>query len=114
MVTVGVGHERMKRILQAVRDWNRRRVFKPGRVLSRFIARDVKREIEVVSVDRITDGIIVGRVRTNNVLYLAKGLTEEDGFGEAETLEIATLWNWSGQPWGGLPDGTSIVKDNRN
>ncbi len=97
-----------------MRDWNHRRVYKPGRVLSRFIARDVKREVEVVSVDRIGDGIIVGRVRTTNVLYIAKGLMEEDGFGELETLEIATLWNWSGHSWGGLSDGTSIMKDNQN
>ncbi len=77
--------------------------------MSRFVARDVKREIEVVSSDRIDDGLIVGRVRTNNILYVHRGLVEEQGFGEPETLEIATMWDWTGEPWGGLPDGTSIV-----
>jgi hypothetical protein len=113
-LSTDVGRETMKQILQSLRNWNRRRIYRPGRVISRFVARDVKREVEVVSADQIDDGIIIGRVRTNNVLYVAKGLTEKAGFGEAETLEIATLWNWSGQPWGGLPDGTSIVKDNRD
>lgn len=106
-----VEHERMNSILLSIRNWNRRRVYKPGRVLSRFVAREVKRDVEVISADQIDDGIIVARVRTNNVLYVAKGLTEEDRFCEAVTLEIATMWDWSGKPWGGLPDGTSIVKD---
>ena len=99
----------MTRLLRSIRNWHRRRVYKPGCVVSRFVACDVSREIKVVSVDQIDDGIIVGQVRTNNVLYLHKGLTEEEGFGKPVTLDIATMWEWSGKPWGGLPDGTSIA-----
>jgi hypothetical protein len=77
--------------------------------VSRFVACDVKREIKIVSIDGIDDGIIVGQVRTNNILYVHRKLTEEEAFGEPVTLRIATMWEWSGQPWGGLPDGTSIV-----
>jgi hypothetical protein len=74
-----------------------------------FIARDVRREIKIVSAARIDDGLIIGQVRTNNILYISKGLMEEEGFSEPMTIEIANMWDWSGQPWGGLPDGTSIA-----
>lgn len=39
----------------------------------------------------------------------AKGLVQKEDFGRSERIEVEKLWEWSGQPWGGLPDGTSIV-----
>ena len=89
--------------------WSRRWMFREGKVLSRMIARDVRREILVVSAARIDDGIITGRVRTTNVLYLSKGLAPEPAFEPARELHIDQMWHWTGKIWGGLPDGTSIV-----
>ena len=84
-------------------------VYRPGRVLSRFVARDVRRDIKIVSVDNLDSGAILAQVRTNNVLYLSKGLAPQQDFSEPTILDVATMWKWSGKPWGGLPDGTSIV-----
>lgn len=92
-----------------VRRLMRRAKFRDGEVLSRWIARDVRREIEVVSTDRIDEGLIVARVRTINVLYLAKGFVPEPDFGAAEELRIDEIWHWPGATWGGLPDGRSIT-----
>lgn len=104
----------MAGLLQRVRNWYRQRQYKPGRVISQFIARDVKREIRIVSIDRINEGLIKGQVRTQNVLYLSKGLEEEQDFGETQVLEVSKMWKWSGQPWGGLPDGSSIADQVRD
>ena len=71
--------------------WSRRWMFREGKVLSRMIARDVR------------------RVRTTNVLYLSKGLAPEPEFEPARELHIDQMWHWTGKSWGGLPDGTSIV-----
>ena len=83
--------------------------FHIGKTLSSFIARDVRREILVVNIDELDSGYIVAKVRTTNVLYLSKRLTAEKQFGEAERVPIEGMWNWTGQSWGGLPDGTSVV-----
>lgn len=83
--------------------------FHSGKPLSRFIARDVRREILIVNIDEIESGFIVAKVRTNNLLYLSKQLAAEKRFGEAKRIPIEGMWNWTGQSWGGLPDGTSIV-----
>ena len=63
----------------------------------------------VVGVDRIDDGIITVRIRTTNVLYEMKGLVPKQEFGPPEEMNIADIWNWTGKPWGGLADGTSLV-----
>lgn len=86
-----------------------RRAFESGEPMSRFIAREVRREILVINIDEIESGSIVVRTRTNNVLYLSKNLTGKSEFGDPERVPIENVWNWTGQSWGGLPDGTSIV-----
>jgi hypothetical protein len=96
-------------MFQRLRNWARRRTFREGRVVSQFIARDVRRDILVVSAARIDEGIIIGRVRTTNVLYVSKGLIPQPEFEEARELRIDELWRWTGKSWGGLPDGTSII-----
>ena len=96
-------------ILKSLRSWSRRLTFREDKVLSRFIARDVRRDILIVSVARIDEGIIRARVRTTNVLYLSKGLVPEPEFEPARELHIDEIWHWTGESWGGLPDGTSIV-----
>jgi hypothetical protein len=99
----------VRNLVKTFRNWSRRRTFRDGKVLSRFIARDIRREILVVSAARVDEGIITGRVRTINVLYLSKGLVPEPEFEPPQELRVDDLWHWSGKPWGGLPDGSSIV-----
>jgi hypothetical protein len=101
-------------LLENIRRWSRRRKYREGGVLSRFIARDVRRDVLIVSVDRIDEGIIIGRVRTTNVLYLSKGLIPQREFEPPRELQIDGLWRWTGKSWGGLPDGTSIVEHPRS
>ena len=100
---------RLRDILKRIQSWYRRLKYREGRTLSRFIARDVRREILIVSAARIDEGIITGRVRTTNLLYLMRGLVPQPEFEPARELRIEKMWNWSGQNWGGLPDGTSLV-----
>lgn len=104
----------MRNLFDIVRMWYRQKVYTPGRVLSEFVARDVRRDIRIISVESLDHGKIVGQVRTNNVLYLSKGLKTAQDFGEPVSLDIATMWEWSGKPWGGLPDGSSIADQIQN
>lgn len=101
-------------MLRALQSWLRRRTLREGKLLSRFIARDIRRDILVVSAARVDEGLVTVRVRTTNVLYLAKGLTEEPQFALEVEIPIKDLWHWSGESWGGLPDGTSIADHPRN
>jgi hypothetical protein len=78
-------------------------------MLSQFIARDVRRDVLVICAARIDEGILIGSVRTTNLLYVARGLIPPPQFEPPRELRVAELWEWTGQPWGGLPDGTSIV-----
>ena len=99
-------------MFKKLKNWNRRRKYVVGCEYTRFIARDVVRDIRVESIDKLDDGLITVRIRKNNVLYTSKGLTEKSDYGEPEELDISNLWKWSGQSWGGLADGTSIVDEN--
>ncbi|MEP6757017.1 MAG: hypothetical protein ABJA67_16040 [Chthonomonadales bacterium] len=87
----------------------RRPKFQEGETICRFIARDVRRDIIIESTVRVDEGIITGRVRTMNVLYLIRGYVQEPEFGPPQELLIEKMWDWTGQSWGGLPDGTSIL-----
>ena len=92
-----------------IRKWFRRRCYREGRTLSRFVACDVRREIRIASAAKVDEGIITGQVRTTNVLYLSRGLAAEPEFGPPQELRLAQMWHWTGQPWGGLPNGTSLA-----
>jgi hypothetical protein len=96
-------------MFKSIRDWFRRWWYREGRTLSRFIACDIRRDILIVSSAKVDDGIITGRVRTTNLLYLSGGLIPEPEFEPARELRIEEMWHWTGKSWGGLPDGTSIV-----
>lgn len=97
-------------MFRVIRNWLRRRRFQEGKIVSRFIARDVRRDILVVSASRIDEGVLTGRVRTTNVLYLSRGLVDQPEFGPLQELRLDEMWHWTGQSWGGLPDATSIVE----
>ncbi|MGL6076000.1 MAG: hypothetical protein ACRC8S_17725 [Fimbriiglobus sp.] len=96
----------MKTLFKGIRDRFRRWQYREGRTLSRFIARDVRREILIVSTAKIGAGIIVGRVRTTNLLYVR--FVPKPEFEPARELRLDELWHWPGQSWGGLPNGTSL------
>jgi hypothetical protein len=99
----------MRKFFKSVRNWIRRRRFRPGKTLSRFIACDIRREIIIVSAARVDEGIITGRVRTTNMLYQFLDVLPQPEFEPERELRINELWHWTGKRWGGLPDGTSIV-----
>jgi hypothetical protein len=84
-----------------LRRWHRRRLYRPGRVVSRFLAPDVRRAVEVVDASEVDAGRLTVRTRTWNVLYAIKGLMPEPPFGEVRTVAVVDLWAWSGEPWGG-------------
>jgi hypothetical protein len=99
----------IRNIFERIQKWSRRRRFREGKTLSQFIARDVRRDILIDSAARIDEGIITGRVRTMNVLYVSRGLVPQPEFEPAREIHIDEMWHWTGKSWGGLPDGTSIV-----
>lgn len=100
-------------MIQRVRQWFRRRRYRVGRTMSRFIAPDVRREVQILDTRRLDEGYITARIRTSNILYQAKGLLPASEFGEPQEIAIVDLWHWTGQPWGGLPDGNSLADSKR-
>ncbi len=100
-------------MFQQIRSWFRRRRYRAGRTISQFIAKDVRRDVEILSVDRLEDGFVTARVRTANILYERAGLVPVAEFDPPREIALVDLWHWTGQPWGGLPDGTSLVGTHR-
>jgi len=100
----------IRHMFKAIKFWFRRCKFREGITLSRFIACDVRRDIRIVSVAKIEEGIITGQVRTTNVLYLSKGLIPQPEYETPREIRIDDMWRWTGQRWGGLPNGKSIVE----
>lgn len=83
--------------------------YQVGQTISRFIARDVRRDVEILDICRLQEGFVTARVRTMNILYVTKGLVQEPDFEPAREIAVVDLWTWTGQSWGGLPDSTSLV-----
>ncbi len=89
-----------------LRRWHQRRLYRPGQIVSQFLAPDVRRDVEVVDASGIDAGLLAVRTRTWNVLYAIKGLSPEPPFGEVRTVAVEDLWAWSGESWGGpVPAG---------
>jgi len=86
-----------------------RAAFNSGEPLSKFIARDVRRQIRIINIDELDSGFVVAQFKTDKVLYVSKNLIDKTEFGSAERISIDRLWEWSGKSWGGLSDGTSIA-----
>ena len=79
--------------------------YRSGKVFSRFIATDIRRDVEVVDSSDIASGLITARIRTWNVLYNAKGIKKKPSYSDIQKVELSTLWNWDGELWGGpVPD----------
>ena len=91
----------IRSLLSRLKLIRRRQSFVPGATVSKFIAKDVKREVKVVDASNVDEGYITAQVRTINVLYRSKGLAPEPSFGEPEILHLNQAWKWGGQPWGG-------------
>ena len=88
-------------MLGRLRRFLRRRKFRVGARLTRWLVPDVKREIEVVDASELDAGFVTVRARTLNVLYTNKGLAAEPPFGEPKRVALEDLWQWRGAPWGG-------------
>jgi hypothetical protein len=85
----------------AIRLWHWRRTYRPGRTVTRFVAHDIRRDVEVIEVSKIRGGVITARICTWNVLYYAKNLQQKPEFEKVREIKINRLWEWSGNSWGG-------------
>jgi hypothetical protein len=79
----------------------RRRNFRAGRTLTRFIAKDVRRDIEIINASEIADGFLTVRIRTWNVLYAIKHIATIPDFSEPRRVKIQDMWHWKGPSCGG-------------
>ena len=97
----------LRAALHKVRSWYWTQRYRTGRTLTRFIAPDIRRDVEVVDATRAAGGVLVVRTRTWNVLHTIRGLAPQPPFGDVREVRITDLWKWSGESWGGLvPAGT--------
>lgn len=88
-----------------LRNWLRKRRFRRGNQLTRFLVPDVRRDVEIVDDSEVESGFVTARVRTWNVLYVARGFATAPAFGPPRPLAIDALWHWDGASWGGpVPD----------
>ena len=95
----------LKKFLNACRLAYRRRRLLVGATLSRFVAKDIRRDVEVVDAAEVDKGFVSARTRTWNVLYASKRLAPKPDFGEPQRVSIQNLWDWKGPSWGGpVPD----------
>ena len=85
-----------------LRRWHTRRVYRPGRTVSRFVARGLMRDVLVVDASKIDAGSIIARVRTYDARCVTRGLTPP--FDEARAVELAWLWVCDGPAWSVAPD----------
>jgi hypothetical protein len=75
--------------------------------MTRFIACDVRRDVQIVDASEIEEGVISVRTRTWNVLYSIRHIKAKPEFGDTRKIAIKDLWTWSGERWGGpVPDST--------
>jgi hypothetical protein len=88
-------------VLYKLRVWYWRRRYRRGRVVTSFLAPDIRCDVEVVDTSRIESGVITARTRTWNVLYASRGIKPEPAFGDAKETPIKELWEWSGARGGG-------------
>ena len=97
-------------IFQALRNHFRKRKYRPGAMVTLFVARDIRRDVKVISADEIEVGYVIAEICTWNVLYTSRCLSEKPAFEPAKRVSLKELHYWSGESWGGLPDGTSFAQ----
>lgn len=98
--------------INRIRSWYWTLRFRSGQSLSRFIARDVRRDVEVVEASRAGEGMLTVRTRTWNMLYAIKGIRPAPPFGDVREVAIRDLWKWSGPSWGGpVPESSDRAAD---
>lgn len=83
----------------------RRKKYAPGAILSQFLAPDIKREVEVVDASEVDEGFVTVRIRTWNLLYVARGMGSVPEFKPPQRKAIEELWVWTGESWGGSVPG---------
>jgi hypothetical protein len=105
----------LQALLKKIRVWHWKRRYRPGRVVTSFLAPDIRRDVEVVDISLIETGIISARLRTWNVLYAAKDIAPQPPFGDVRKIEIKDLWLWTGELWGGpVSDATDVLNTRRS
>jgi hypothetical protein len=77
------------------------RILSNERFTSKFIGKDIRRDVVVVDSSEIESGLITVKTRTWNVLYASKGIKRKPFYGKIRKIEIEKLWVWNGTPWGG-------------
>ena len=91
----------LSKLIEKYRLSRRRKKYQAGAKVVHFVAKDIRREVEVVDASEVDAGYITVRSRTFNVLYVIKGIDSMPGFDEPRRVMIDTLWDWKGAPWGG-------------
>jgi hypothetical protein len=95
----------LRAFIRACKFAYRKRQFRAGASLSRFIAPDIRRDVEVVDASEVCQGFIIARVRTWNVLHVVKGLVPRPEFSGPRRVPLEGIWDWKGARWGGpIPD----------
>jgi hypothetical protein len=85
--------------------WFRRRKYRPGVTITRFLAPDIRRDVEILDTSELEQGYVRARIRTWNVLHVHHGLAAAPEPGAARRVAIRELGKWTGEPWGGpVPD----------
>jgi len=83
----------------------RRKKYRRGALLMRFVAPDIRRDVEIVDDAEVDAGFVYARIRTWNVLYAFKLGQPPEEPTEARRVAIRDLWTWTGRPTGGpVPD----------
>lgn len=72
---------------------HRRRKYYRGARLSRFIAPDVRRDVEIIDDSESADGYVVARIRTWNVLHAARAGDAPLAPFETRGVAIGLLWS---------------------
>jgi len=91
----------LSRLLKNYRLRRRSKKYYAGATFTRFVACDIRREIDVVDATEVNEGYITAKSRTWNVLYSTKGIAPIPEFGEPKRIEIDRIWHWDGPAWGG-------------
>ncbi|MEO7736394.1 MAG: hypothetical protein ABIY55_35880 [Kofleriaceae bacterium] len=95
-----------------LRMYLRRRQYAPGARLSRFLAPDIRREIEIVDASELHAGYVRARIRTWNVLYAVRGIAAVPELAAARRVAITELWKWTGERWGGPIPNDDVSRAN--